>query len=318
YRPVSESGTDVYLPFYELLQQDPLVQGGKNRSTVTWKNYRAVDPNAPAPKERRSGPTPELSLPTLPSLESWHEPAHMPDLGEPTAPPLSDEAPAPPLPPPPPPPPPPRAPARRTPPAPIAPPTSDPPFLSPAATAAETSEQEAPPLPLPPPPARLRRRPGALGRRRAPSRRRRGRLLPRLGRPLRPPSPPSPPPPRPPLRPRPRPRLPGPRRRDRSSTWWRTRWRGRCAATGGRPICSRSGASTVQGSLANWRRWRAAGSGTAPSAAPCGRRSIPRAPTPSGRCSRASIRRSGASTKRDARGPEHECGMWNVECGVPR
>jgi len=152
YRPGSESGTDVYLPFYELLQEDPLVQGGKNRSTVTWKNYRAVDPNAPAPKERRSGPTPELSLPTLPSLESWHEPAHMPDLGEPTAPPLSDEAPAPPLPPPPPPPPPPRAPARRTPPEPIAPPTSDLPFLSLEDTVAETMEQEAPPLPLPPPP----------------------------------------------------------------------------------------------------------------------------------------------------------------------
>src|SRR2546427_6222075 len=128
YRPGSESGTDVCLPFYELLQEDPLAQGGKQRSSVTWKNYRAVDPKAPAPKERKSGPRPELSLPTLPSLESWHEPAAIPDLGEPTAPAESDEAPEPP-PPPLPPPPPPRAPARRTPPEPIPSPTSDLPFL---------------------------------------------------------------------------------------------------------------------------------------------------------------------------------------------
>ena len=153
YRPGSESGTDVCLPFYELLQEDPLAQGGKQRSSVTWKNYRAVDPKAPAPKERKSGPRPELSLPTLPSLESWHEPSAIPDLGEPTAPAASDEAqapseeaPEPPLPPPPPPPP--RA-ARRTPSQPIASPPSDLPFLSLEDSVAETIEQAAPP---PPPP----------------------------------------------------------------------------------------------------------------------------------------------------------------------
>src|SRR5437879_3073499 len=126
YRPGSESGTDVCLPFYELLQEDPLAQGGKQRSSVTWKNYHAVDPNAPAPEERKSGPRPELSLPTLPSLESWHEPSAIPALAEPTAPAATDAAPAPREDAPEPHPPPPRAPARRTPPEPIAPPTSDP------------------------------------------------------------------------------------------------------------------------------------------------------------------------------------------------
>jgi len=151
YRPGAESGTDVCLPFYELLQEDPLAQGGKRDSAVTWTNYRAVDPEAPAPRERKSGPRPELSLPTLPSLESWHEPAAIPDLGEPTAPAESDEAPEPP-PPPLPPPPPPRAPARRTPPEPIPSPTSDLPFLSLEDTVAETIEQAAPPPPPPPAP----------------------------------------------------------------------------------------------------------------------------------------------------------------------
>jgi len=159
YRPGSESGTDLCLPFYELLPEDPLAQGGKQGSGVPWKNYRAVDPKAAAPKERKSGPRPELSLPTLPSLESWHEPSAIPDLGEPTAPAASDEAPAPseeapeppepPEPPPPPPPPrPPRA-ARHTPPQPIASSPSDLPFLSLEDSVAETIE-EAAPQPLPP------------------------------------------------------------------------------------------------------------------------------------------------------------------------
>jgi hypothetical protein len=163
YRPGSESGTDVYLPFYELLQEDPLAQGGNRDSAVTWTNYHAVDPKAPAPKDRKIGPRPELSLPTLPSLESWHEPAAIPDLGEPTAPAEGDEAPAegdeapaegdeapaPPLPPPPPP----RAPARRTPPEPIPSPASDLPFLSLEDTVAETIDEAAPPPPLPPAPS---------------------------------------------------------------------------------------------------------------------------------------------------------------------
>jgi len=176
YRPGSESGTDVCLPFYELLQEDPLAQGGKQRSSVTWKNYRAVDPKAPAPKERKSGPRPELSLPTLPSLESWHEPSAIPDLGEPTAPAASDEAqapseeaPEPPLPPPPPPPP--RA-ARRTPSQPIASPPSDLPFLSLEDSVAETIEQAAPPPPPPFPSAPPEPRPAKQERKKVKRRRR--------------------------------------------------------------------------------------------------------------------------------------------------
>jgi len=172
YRPGSESGTDVCLPFYELLQEDPLAQGGKKRSGVTWKNYRAVDPKAPAPNERKSGPRPELSLPTLPSLESWHEPSAIPDLGEPTAPASSDEAPAPSdeaLAPPPPPPP--RA-ARRTPPEPITSPASGLPFLSLEDTVAETTEQAAPPLPPPPPPPPPEPRPAKQQRKQVRRRRR--------------------------------------------------------------------------------------------------------------------------------------------------
>ena len=176
YRPGSESGTDVCLPFYELLQEDPLAQGGKQRSSVTWKNYRAVDPNAPAPKERKSGPRPELSLPTLPSLESWHEPSAIPDLGEPTAPAASDEAqapseeaPEPPLPPPSPPPP--RA-ARRTPSQPIASPPSDLPFLSLEDSVAETIEQAAPPPPPPFPSAPPEPRPAKQERKKVKRRRR--------------------------------------------------------------------------------------------------------------------------------------------------
>jgi len=176
YRPGSESGTDVCLPFYELLQEDPLAQGGKQRSSVTWKNYRAVDPKAPAPKERKSGPRPELSLPTLPSLESWHEPSAIPDLGEPTAPAASDEAqapseeaPEPPLPPPSPPPP--RA-ARRTPSQPIASPPSDLPFLSLEDSVAETIEQAAPPPPPPFPSAPPEPRPAKQERKKVKRRRR--------------------------------------------------------------------------------------------------------------------------------------------------
>src|SRR5947209_2711664 len=176
YRPGSESGTDVCLPFYELLQEDPLAQGGKQRSSVTWKNYRAVDPKAPAPKERKSGPRPELSLPTLPSLESWHEPSAIPDLGEPTAPAASDEAqapseeaPEPPLPPPSPPPP--RA-ARRTPSQPIASPPSDLPFLSLEDSLAETIEQAAPPPPPPFPSAPPEPRPAKQERKKVKRRRR--------------------------------------------------------------------------------------------------------------------------------------------------
>jgi len=176
YRPGSESGTDVCLPFYELLQEDPLAQGGKQRSSVTWKNYRAVDPKAPAPKERKSGHRPELSLPTLPSLESWHEPSAIPDLGEPTAPAASDEAqapseeaPEPPLPPPPPPPP--RA-ARRTPSQPIASPPSDLPFLSLEDSVAETIEQAAPPPPPPFPSAPPEPRPAKQERKKVKRRRR--------------------------------------------------------------------------------------------------------------------------------------------------
>src|SRR2546428_8785701 len=77
----------------------------------------------------------------------------MPDRGEPTPPPLSDEAPAPPLPPPPPPPPPPRAPARERPPEPSASP-SDRPLISLQDTVAGTFQQVAPPppSPFPPPP----------------------------------------------------------------------------------------------------------------------------------------------------------------------
>jgi len=181
YRPGSESGTDVCLPFYELLQEDPLAQGGKQRSSVTWKNYRAVDPKAPAPKERKSGPRPELSLPTLPSLESWHEPSAIPDLGEPTAPAASDEAPAPseeaPEPPPPPPPPPPPRAARHTPPPPIASSPSDLPFLSLEDSVAETIEQAAPQPPPPFPSAPSEPRPAKQERKKV--RRRRKLRVPR-------------------------------------------------------------------------------------------------------------------------------------------
>ncbi len=184
YRPGSESGTDLCLPFYELLPEDPLAQGGKQGSGVTWKNYRAVDPKAPAPKERKSGPRPELSLPTLPSLESWHEPSAIPDLGEPTAPAASDEAPAPseeaPEPPPPPPPPPPPRPpraARHTPPQPIASSPSDLPFLSLEDSVAETIEQAAPQPPPPFPSAPSEARPAKQERKKV--RRRRKLRVPR-------------------------------------------------------------------------------------------------------------------------------------------
>src|SRR5437867_11414731 len=37
------------LPFYELLQEESIRPGGKKRSFVTWKNYRAYNPVVPAP-----------------------------------------------------------------------------------------------------------------------------------------------------------------------------------------------------------------------------------------------------------------------------
>src|SRR5207245_1347818 len=65
YRPGSESGTDVCLPFYELLQEDPLAQGGKQRSSVTWKNYRAVE-DPVADTIEHAAPPPPPPFPSAP------------------------------------------------------------------------------------------------------------------------------------------------------------------------------------------------------------------------------------------------------------
>src|SRR5207244_8506894 len=159
-------------------QRAPAPAGAKARSSATRKTCRAVDPNAPAPKQPNSGPRPELSLPTLPSLESWHEPAARPDPGEPTAPAASDEAPAPSeeAPEPPPPPPPPRA-ARHTPPQPIASSPSDLPLLSLEDSIAETIEQAAPQPPPPFPSAPSEPRPAKQERKKV--RRRRKLRVPR-------------------------------------------------------------------------------------------------------------------------------------------
>jgi JAB1/Mov34/MPN/PAD-1 ubiquitin protease len=189
FRPGAQSGTDTSLPFYELLQEASVRESSKKRSLVTWKNYRSVDPVAPppptppppppappkpsAPAERKSGATPEMSLPQLPSLETWHDPSAIPDLPDPpalspsplhTEPPAASPPPVSPAPPPRSPPPPPPRPAPPPPPPPPAPPAppaprshepvasteSDLPFMSTEDAVWEVIE--GPPAPPPPPP----------------------------------------------------------------------------------------------------------------------------------------------------------------------
>jgi JAB1/Mov34/MPN/PAD-1 ubiquitin protease len=180
FRPGAESGTDTSLPFYELLPEGSVRESSKKRSVVSWKNYRLVDlvtptpspptppplpppplpPKPSAPAERKRGATPEMSLPQLPSLETWDDPSAIaiPDLAEPTAPLRADppaaspppvSPPPPPRPPPRPPPPPPAPPAPRSH-EPIASPESDLPFMSTEDAVWEVIE--GPPAPPPPPP----------------------------------------------------------------------------------------------------------------------------------------------------------------------
>ncbi len=139
------------LAFYELLQSDSIRAGGKKRSFIMWKNYKAYNP--PAPKPRPSAPPPPPPPPPRPpepaddlpiirtSADDEAAPARpvvpRPSKARPAAPVfVPDEPPAMeaqpprprarPSPPPPPPPPPPPAPPARSPPPPPPPPPAPP------------------------------------------------------------------------------------------------------------------------------------------------------------------------------------------------
>src|SRR5881396_1739890 len=86
------------LPFYELLSEESFRPGGKKRSFVTWKNYRAYNPLADRPL--RTQPKPAPPPPPAAEVASEPEPAPAPEPEpEPQA---EPEAPAEPPPPPPP------------------------------------------------------------------------------------------------------------------------------------------------------------------------------------------------------------------------
>src|SRR5213595_1197687 len=93
-----EAWATTVLPFYELLSEESFRPGGKKRSFVTWKNYRAYNPLADRPL--RTQPKPAPPPPPAAEVASEPEPAPAPEPEpEPQA---EPEAPAEPPPPPPP------------------------------------------------------------------------------------------------------------------------------------------------------------------------------------------------------------------------
>ena len=141
-----EAWATTVLPFYELLSEESFRPGGKKRSLVAWKNYRAYNPVAERPfrtQPKQAEPEPEPPEAQAPEPEPPEAQAPEPEAPEPPPPPpppprqqpKSDELvfltsaedfastppqrgarPAPPPPPPRPAPPPPRPPPRREPP----------------------------------------------------------------------------------------------------------------------------------------------------------------------------------------------------------
>src|SRR5213078_2086486 len=93
-----EAWATTELPFYELLSEESFRPGGKKRSFVAWKNYRAYNPLADRPL--RTQPKPAPPPPPAAEVASEPEPAPAPEPEpEPQA---EPEAPAEPPPPPPP------------------------------------------------------------------------------------------------------------------------------------------------------------------------------------------------------------------------
>src|SRR5439155_1064406 len=63
------------LPFYELLSEESFRPGGKKRSFVTWKNYRAYNPLADRPlrTQPKPAPPPPPAAPPSPGLDEVFE-----------------------------------------------------------------------------------------------------------------------------------------------------------------------------------------------------------------------------------------------------
>src|SRR5438094_508644 len=210
------------LPFYELLSEESFRPGGKKRSFVTWKNYRAYNPLADRPL--RTQPKPAPPPPPAAEVASEPEPAPAPEPEpEPQA---EPEAPAEP------PPPPPHTQAPKS--DELAFLTSAEDFASAPPRSARPAPRAAPAAPPAPPPAATPRPP------RAPP--------PTDGPASPPPTGPSPPPSR-------------QRRaqRRRASTRSRTRSRPRCASSATARRCSTDGSWPVTGSRAGCSRSKLAG-----------------------------------------------------------
>jgi hypothetical protein len=73
FRVGADDWVDTPLSFYELLADDSIRPGGKKRSFVTWKNYRAYNPVVPQPAPRAAAP-PEPEPEPEPDPEPEPEP----------------------------------------------------------------------------------------------------------------------------------------------------------------------------------------------------------------------------------------------------
>src|SRR5881398_267548 len=134
-----EAWATTVLPFYELLSEESFRPGGKKRSFVAWKNYRAYNPVAERPfrtQPKQAEPEPAPREPEPVEAE-----APEPEPEEPAAPPEP--------PPPSPPPPPPRQEPKSDE---LVFLTSAEDFASPPPRAARPGPRPAPPPPRPPPP----------------------------------------------------------------------------------------------------------------------------------------------------------------------
>ena len=81
-----EGWTAAPLPFYELLADESL-QGGRRRSFVTWRNYRAYSPVTPQASGPARPPAVAPEIEWRPAATAEPEPAPAPALPEPPAPP---------------------------------------------------------------------------------------------------------------------------------------------------------------------------------------------------------------------------------------
>jgi len=85
------------LPFYELLAEESIRPGGKKRSFVTWKNYRAYNPVMPQPTPRGlTRPEPEAEPEPEPELEPEFAESEPEPEAEPEAEPEPEPTPPPP------------------------------------------------------------------------------------------------------------------------------------------------------------------------------------------------------------------------------